>query len=150
MKMKFKKLWLLLVFMMASCHLAVVNCQEEEQETTTEPYIESTTTEAPYIPPNLQTFDYRFVSYSGDFSIDVNVTEIEGNTEQTEMSILVTSTSGSAFAESVCNGTAVLIAVPGQSCPDGITPGTQINGDIIAHIDKASKFILNYTQTKLD
>jgi len=49
-------------------------------------------------------------------------------------------TTGSLFAESVCKGTAVLIAVPGSTCPDGISSATSIDGEVISTIDKVSKW----------
>lgn len=124
-----------------------VTCQddgEEAQETTTEPYIESTTTEAPNF--DLEHLDYQFTSLSSGFVIDVNFTEIEGDTENTKMSMLVNADPDSDFAKTVCAGTAVIIAVVGDDCPPGIESQTLVNGDVIAKIQSTSK---HYKNTQL-
>ena len=118
--------------------LAGVYCQEEEddtQETTTEPYIDSTTTEAPR--PDLERLDYRFTSLTSGFEVDVNFTEIEGDSKNTIMSMKVSTTDPtSEFAKTVCDGFAVVIAIPGDECPPGIASNTSVDGDVIAHIQK--------------
>ena len=123
--------------------LVGLNCQEEEddtQETTTEPYIDSTTTEAP--SPDLEHLDYRFTSLTNDFVIDVNFTEIEGDSENTIMSMKVSATDlTSEFAKTVCDQTAAIIAIPGDECPPGIGSLTSVDGDVIARIQKTGYFL---------
>ena len=115
-----------------------VTCQEEEddtQETTTDPYIDSTTTEAPRL--GLEQLDYRFTSLTSGFVIDVNFTEIEGDSENTIMSMKVSTTDPTSyFAKTVCDQTAAIIAIRGDECPPGIASLTFVEGDVIARIQK--------------
>ena len=128
--------------------IAGMNCQEEEddtQETTTEPYIDSTTTEAP--SPDLEQLDYRFTSLTGGFEVDVNFTEIEGDSENTIMSMKVSTTDPtSEFAKTVCDNTAAIIAIPGDECPPGIASSTTVNGDMIARIQKTGRNLKKWTK----
>ena len=118
--------------------IAGMNCQEEEddtQETTTEPYIDSTTTEAPRL--GLEQLDYRFTSLTSGFVIDVNFTEIEGDSKNTIMSMKVSTTDPTSyFAKTVCDQTAAIIAIRGDECPPGIASLTFVEGDVIARIQK--------------
>jgi len=66
LKMRHKELFLVILIPLL---LVSVSCQEdgeeETQETTTEPYIDSTTTEAP--PSNLENLDYRVSMFDNFF-----------------------------------------------------------------------------------
>ena len=119
-----------------------VICHEDDdnlQETTTEPNLDTTTTGSPSL--ELETVDYQFTSLTSGFAIDVNFTEISGDSERTIMSMKVATTDAeSEFSKSVCSGNARIIAIPWQECPPGIESLTTVDGDVIATIKSTSKY----------
>ena len=125
------------------------------EDTTTESSTETTTdsaTEAPTEPPDLglEVLDYQFTSLTGGFYIDVNITEIEGTTDSSYLSMFVNSDPTSEFAKSVTANDVFLIAIAGSDCPDGIEKTTTLDGDIIASVGKTGENLSTAAKSNLE
>ena len=144
MSFKQNKLFLVILILSVLGQSLFVKCQNDESDATTQAPDEDTTTESgldtttPVPAQLLEHLDYRFSSFIGGFSVDVNFTQLSDNPESTYMSMVISSTADSGFAKQVCTGKIKLIAINQPDC-QGVVPGATVDGDIIADIDKASK-----------
>ena len=139
-----RKTLLLLFVMTFQSPMLFVHCQDYfEDATTYEPDQETTTAEtfettlAP-IDCDHQTLNFKFSSLIGGFSCNINFTNTCDNPDATVMSMKIYSDPKSVFSEQVCTGKIKLIAVIQPTC-ERVTPGANVDGDIIADIDKPSK-----------